>query len=297
MLKRELGDEWTRCEQRLPKLLQSLGLQGGEHSQSLYIFPQRTTEPNILLEKLRAEADPNERWAILTARSETDNRHEVIAFPVGLKLTANTKKILLALFIETHSRLVAWWLVNAWRSLQLAQATWQLANSMQFIPAAACARSLLETAASLWVETGRLRDMWAETKRDHAASGPSMKEWRSLTIEIWKMMWGGKFDKKVPDMEKLSGALHRTNILTQIESLRGLRNTKCSEIISGCATRSIPASAECLRLPLHLCATSRGHTDFSTSVPFRFTLKSGRLVPFLWPKPKVAAKRAKRRLK
>jgi hypothetical protein len=90
---------------------------------------------------------------------------------------------------------------------------------MQIIPAAACARSLVETAASIWIDSGKLRKIWSDTKIDCAANGPSPRQWEIFNIEIYKMLWAAKFDSKVPDLEKSFGRLHRTNVLTLVDKL------------------------------------------------------------------------------
>jgi hypothetical protein len=90
---------------------------------------------------------------------------------------------------------------------------------MQFIPAAACARSLIETAASVWADTRKLCDIWSEVKTDYATHGPNIAYRDNLMTEINKMLWGSKFDDRVPDLQKIYGKLQRTNVLTQIGKL------------------------------------------------------------------------------
>jgi hypothetical protein len=68
---------------------------------------------------------------------------------------------------------------------------------MQIIPAAACARSLLETAASFWIETKNLHQIWTETKLNYAENGANLQHWHKLTLQLYKMVWGAKFDSKV----------------------------------------------------------------------------------------------------
>jgi hypothetical protein len=145
----------------------------------------------------------------------------VLAFPVNKKVhTEGSKQALyLALYIEIHSRLVSWWLVNAWRSKQLADATWQLSNSMQLIPAAACARSLVETAAYFWLDLKRIRELWSLTKEDYTEHGPNFQHYLDLSLELYKVLWGAKFDNRVPDLEKGFKAVPRPNVLTQIDRL------------------------------------------------------------------------------
>jgi hypothetical protein len=137
----------------------------------------------------------------------------------GAGLRQAVRNSLLTLFVEVHSRLAVWWLVNAWRSKQLADATWQLGDAVQFIPAAACVRSLIETAASVWADTRKLYDVWSEVKTDYARHGPNIAHRDNLMTEINKMLWGSKFDDRVPDLQKIYGKLQRTNVLTQIEKL------------------------------------------------------------------------------
>jgi hypothetical protein len=129
------------------------------------------------------------------------------------------KKILLALYVEVHSRLVSWWLTNAWRSEQLARAAWRLGDSEQIVPAAACARSLLETAAAFWVDSRKLSELWRAVKAETAEQGSKLKHWHDLTMQIWRMMWGAKFDNKVPELAKMYELLPRTNVLSLIEKL------------------------------------------------------------------------------
>src|SRR5271165_2366138 len=81
----------------------------------------------------------------------------VIAGPVADRMVGETRKILLALYVEVHSRLVSWWLTNAWRSEQASRAVWEFGDREQIVPAAACARSLLETAAAFWADSRKLR--------------------------------------------------------------------------------------------------------------------------------------------
>jgi hypothetical protein len=90
---------------------------------------------------------------------------------------------------------------------------------MQTIPAAACARSLLETAAAFWVDTTKFREIWYQVKEDSAKNNPQLKHHYDLNIQILKMMWAAKFDKRMSDLAERFEKLERTNVLTQIEKL------------------------------------------------------------------------------
>jgi hypothetical protein len=214
----DLSARWKSGKGRLSQFLKEAGLVEDALGQALYIFPQTTSDPARYASRLRAHIGEMARWACLTGDKE------VLAFPINTNIDISKarnplRQSMMALFIEVHSRLVSWWLVNAWRSQQLADSTWQLGDAVQIIPAAACARSLLETAASCWIETKSLHSIWVETKRDCAKNGPGVKHWNSLRSEINKLTWGAKFDKRAPDLEKIYGAIPRANVLTLVEKL------------------------------------------------------------------------------
>jgi hypothetical protein len=97
---------------------------------------------------------------------------------------------------------------------------WNLGDNDQIAPAVTCARSLLETAAAFWVDSRKLGSVWKAIKADSAKQGPTLEHWEALTLQIWQMMWGGKFDNKVPDLPKMPERLQRTNVLGSIEKLQ-----------------------------------------------------------------------------
>ena len=87
------------------------------------------------------------------------------------------------------------------------------------MPAATCARSLLETAAAFWTDSRTLSELWGAVKAETAEEGPKLKHWHDLMMQIWRMTWGAKFEDKVPDLAK-TYTLPRTNVLGLIEKLQ-----------------------------------------------------------------------------
>jgi hypothetical protein len=212
----ELAKRWRSTEGQITNFLHEVGLTGEVHNQALYIFPKRTANTERSIEQLRIATADDGIWCFLS--SEADGKRAVMAWPVANHIPP--KKILLALYVEVHSRLVSWWLTNAWRSEQLARAVWQLGDSEQIIPAAACARSLVETAAAFWADGRKLGELWRSVKAETAEHGPKLYHWHDLTMQIWRMMWGAKFDNKVPELAKTFELLPRTNVLGLIEKLQ-----------------------------------------------------------------------------
>jgi hypothetical protein len=140
LLKDNLSIQWTRSYQKLVEFFQMLDVKGDEGSQALYINPVKASDLQAYISTIRIGKD--EQWYYVGGHIGTDQ--VVLAFPVNKKLKSSQvfTEAPLALFIEVHSRLISWWLINAWRSQQLANATRHLADYTQLIPAAACARSL-----------------------------------------------------------------------------------------------------------------------------------------------------------
>jgi hypothetical protein len=215
-LEADLAKRWRLADGQISRFLSEVGLTGEEHNQALYIIPKPARNIEQRIEELRVATADEGNWCFLGGKAHS--KEIVIAWPVADCVTS--KQVLLALYVEVHSRLVSWWLTNAWRSEQLARATWKLADSDQIVSAAACARSLLETAAAFWVDARKLSEAWRAVKADTAENGPKLKHWQDLTMHIWLMMWGAKFDDKVPDLARAYKLLPRTNVLGLIEKLQ-----------------------------------------------------------------------------
>src|SRR5262249_42402100 len=146
--------DWESRRGKLDALLVPLGLTGDEFHQSLYVFPSAAGDSAAKFEALRSATVEDGQWAVaFFSKQEAERRDRfLMAFPVASDYEIKSNEdVARALFVDIHSRLIAWWLTNAWRSQQLARATWVLGDGMQIIPAAACSRSLLETSAALWV--------------------------------------------------------------------------------------------------------------------------------------------------
>ena len=211
--------DWESRRGKLDALLVPLGLTGDEVHQSLYVLPSSAGDSAAKLEALRSATAEDGQWASAFLSNEGRDR-SLVAFPVAPDHEIKSNEdVARGLFIDVHSRLVAWWLTNAWRSQQLARATWGLGDGMQIIPAATCSRSLLETSAALWVAAKKLRSVWIDVKRDCAANGIQFKQYHEISVEIWKAMWGSKFDDRVPNLNRHYSSIQSPNVLTLMDKL------------------------------------------------------------------------------
>jgi hypothetical protein len=87
-------------------------------------------------------------------------------------------------------------------------------------------RALTVTAASFWLEASSVRELWNQTKQECATRSPDVNNYlrfRSLLAEI---VWGAKFDKRSPEYEQTYGHMKRQNVLTQIEKLARVTDSR-----------------------------------------------------------------------
>jgi len=210
--------EWHRASSRLDQLLTSLEVQESTHTVELHLRPVRVNTAESFVRDLgRKTASSGEQWLYFTLRSNGDRY--AMALPVASSPPPAAAS--LALYVEVHSRLVAWWLTYAWRARQLSAATETLASADQAIAAAGCGRALLETAAAFGVDARKVADIWREAK---AAGQPNLDRdtvaFRQQFIErLNEVQYGGKFDAKAPEAAEVFGRYPRTNVLGAIEKL------------------------------------------------------------------------------
>lgn len=118
-------------------------------------------------------------------------------------------------YVATHSAMIAWWLVTAWRVRQLADVCTRSARSGELLVAAACARSLIETAASFTADACKVEKAWHQIK--HAADLPVAKHYQVLG-PIQDALLGAKFDDTTP-IFKAAFPVERTNAYTHVQKL------------------------------------------------------------------------------
>jgi hypothetical protein len=268
----ELATRWRSADDQIPKFLREVGLTGEECSQSLYILPQPTENLERSIEELRFATLDDGIWCFLSGKADAE--HRLWAWPVADMPSKDSRKILLALYVEVHSRLVSWWLTNAWRSEQLASATWKLGDNGQILPAAACARSLLETAAAFWVDSRKLSVLWRAIKAETADQGPKLDHWQDLTALIWQMMWGGRFDNKVPELQ-LNEKLTRTNVLGLIDKLQRATSGTLQHDYQWLCNAVHPSLGSMLSFAAPMMTHSTGMHAFQWIAPFGMYIQRG----------------------
>jgi hypothetical protein len=127
------------------------------------------------------------------------------------------------MWLPIHSGLAAWWLLTAWRCRQMSEASLAMMRQQLPLPAAACARSLLETAAVARYDVNRWTAMWQDCRRFSPSLGEIVPSslYHPFHNYVVEMLVGGKFKGEMPlDVRALySEPLNRTNIQTCMDHL------------------------------------------------------------------------------
>jgi hypothetical protein len=118
-------------------------------------------------------------------------------------------------FYDIHSSLGGWWLSHLWRAADLAEVASVCLANWQVLPAAACARALVEGVAAFVIEGEQMLDEWSAFKHIGVPSLDAVFEFRErfngklLQAQLGSRL--GEHDGVRPP------ALKRTNVLTLLE--------------------------------------------------------------------------------
>jgi hypothetical protein len=115
--------------------------------------------------------------------------------------------------LNLHSRMSAWCLGHLWRALDLAAASQRLLTTWEVIPAAACARGLLEGVAAFMVEGARIQDEWSRFK---SAGLPTLETATSFRVELNKLLGQAQFGSRLSGTSEIR---ERTNVLTFVRKM------------------------------------------------------------------------------
>jgi hypothetical protein len=116
---------------------------------------------------------------------------------------------------ELHTRLVAWWLVHAWRAVDLIEGAHRDLQEWRVSTAAVSARAALEETGCLLYELRALDEAWADTKTEVATLRPEQRASyvrQALAPALTKATFGSR-------MRFTSESLSATNVLTYIQKL------------------------------------------------------------------------------
>jgi len=114
---------------------------------------------------------------------------------------------------ELHTRLVSWWLVHAWRSVDLLEDTLENLLRWRITSGAVTARALIEEAGSLTDEARKLADGWKVGK---AALADPLKRPQAVRDALAPILVQASFGSRVKGSHE---KVQATNVLTFVQKL------------------------------------------------------------------------------
>lgn len=120
------------------------------------------------------------------------------------------------IYPELHTRLVSWWLVHAWRSIDLLQDTIENLRQWRISSGAVTARALLEEAGSLAEEGRKLAEAWRVGK---AAPAHALKRPQAVRDALGPVLLQAGFGSRRKGSPE---RLQATNVLTLVQKLARL---------------------------------------------------------------------------
>jgi hypothetical protein len=169
------------------------------HTQMTMVANLETSSAQAFARRIEQFAEPDEHWSLATIIVGDGSRRGIAAPTTDIG--PDTEQFFA--FVEVHQLMVAWWLTTAWRTRELVDAWRLLAQGNLLIPAAACSRSLVETAAQFRADAIKIGSAWHKVKEstDPARVNETSLAGRlNLREVLYEVVLGGKFDDKVPDL-------------------------------------------------------------------------------------------------
>lgn len=165
-----------------------------------------------LLERLR-KSGPD--WFWITAARPDGSRFGYASDLFRPKPPHSRDDIGQFLLFDIHSSLGGWWLSHLWRAADLAQATDVCVANWLVLPAAACARALLEGVAAFVVEGEELLAEWSVFKQRGVPELVELMAFREqFNMKLLQAQFGSRLGERSGTR---SPPLKRTNVLTLLE--------------------------------------------------------------------------------
>ena len=164
------------------------------------------------------------RWEILAPRSGEDwayvrDDEGRVVMAVDEPSEDGTRDLAAAVFYpELHTRMVSWWLVRAWRGIDLLQDTIDNLQRWRITSGAVTARALLEEAGSLADEARKLADGWKAAK---AAPSDPLKRPKAVRDALAPVLLKAGFGSRIKGSPENLQATGVTTLINKLAKLSG----------------------------------------------------------------------------
>jgi hypothetical protein len=188
--------EWKEAITSFEQLLKDAGATN-EGTHAVHLRPVSSSSDFHVLNQARLELEA--KGFSLASRGAQDGGARLFAYQQLKKGTS--ERFGTFLWLSVHSSLTAWWLISAWRTQQLAQAAQDLFSTGELVAAAACTRSLVETAAVIREDSIKASQLWEACKQFAPSISYPLPSsaYKPLHDYVLEMLFGGKFKGDIPD--------------------------------------------------------------------------------------------------
>lgn len=211
----ELGEEWERAADEFRQLCATLKVPAV--TGQITVIPRALSEADAL--RLAPLLAPDRRFANVF-RAKASGAYHLYRYEV--RTPGDVGRIGDVIWLDPHSHISAWLVINAWRVRQLAEQAGRSFADYELVVAGVLTRSLVEAAAALSSDVERLAAAWSACRTNvPSPERPVALEFTTLQNLSAEFLGGGKF--KTDEIKTITD---RRNVLTSVERLskRGIAN-------------------------------------------------------------------------
>jgi len=209
---------WEPARKQFDDLLTSAGARDESSTETIHLYP-KIFHLNEATELARERERSRELGRQAQVRGGNNrNRYRLYEYQPAQHRPQSPS----FLWLGVHTHLAAWWLLAAWRIADLVNGTRLVTDNGLTVPAASCARALLETSASIRLDVEKIADRWKECRVHHPSLEEPLpsKEYKDLNDYVMKTLYGGKWEEARPTLlSLLAEPMDRPSIKTSIDRL------------------------------------------------------------------------------
>lgn len=204
----EVGQEWETAAGEFRRLC--VGLKIPTTTGMITVNPQPISEADAL--RFASNEGLDRRFASVIRTKESGAHH---LYTYQVRIPGLTGVVGTVLWLDPHSHISAWLVINAWRIRQLADQAARSFAEYELVAGGVLTRALVEAAAALSSDIERLTAAWSAC-RTHVPTPtwPVSRDFTPLQNLSAELLGGGKF--KTDDFKPITD---RRNVLTSVERL------------------------------------------------------------------------------
>lgn len=178
----------------------------------------KSTDPASAAEELNQQLlalDPKGSFFTATGERENGTRLGYASDLFQASRTATPNDLIRFLMFDLYTRVRSWWILHVWRAGDLANAAGEALSEWEILPAAACARALLEGVAAFVIEGEQLFSEWSRFKAVGLPTWASIVAFRGqLADRLLRIEYGSRVGERSGNP---ASPLKSLNVMTVLE--------------------------------------------------------------------------------